>query len=56
MQNISCLVFVVAGKQDRVIPWDHRSRIADGASGPVTFLPLEDPGRVANTRSYRYRL
>lgn len=54
--NIKCPVFVVAGKQDRVIPWNHAKRIAEGASGPVTFLPLEDAGHVANNRTYRYRL
>jgi len=56
VQNIICPIFVVAGKQDRVIPWDHARRIADGASGPVTFLALEDAGHVANNRTYRYRL
>ena len=56
VQNIKCPIFVVAGKQDRVIPWDHARRIADGASGPVTFLALEDAGHVANNRTYRYRL
>ena len=56
VQNIRCPMFVVAGKQDRVIPWDHARRIAEGASGPVTFLALEDAGHVANNRTYRYRL
>jgi 2,6-dihydroxypseudooxynicotine hydrolase len=56
VQNIRCPIFVVAGKQDRVIPWDHARRIADGVSGPVTFLPLKDAGHVANNRTYRYRL
>ena len=55
-QNIRCPIFVVAGKQDRVIPEDHARRIAAGVSGPVTFLPLEDAGHVANNRTYRYRL
>ena len=56
VQNIRCPMFVVAGKQDRVIPWDHARRIAEGASGPVEFLPLDDAGHVANNRTYRYRL
>ena len=56
VQNIKCPIFVVAGKQDRVIPWDHAKRIAAGVSGPVMFLPLEDAGHVANNRTYRYRL
>ena len=56
VHNVECPLFVVAGKQDRVIPWDHARRIAEGASGPVTFLPLENAGHVANNRTYRYRL
>lgn len=56
VQNIRCPLYVVAGKLDRVIPWDHARRIAEGASGPVEFLVLEDAGHVANNRTYRYRL
>ena len=56
IQNIHCPLFVVAGKQDRVIPWDHARRIAEGASGPATFLALDDAGHVANNRTYLYRL
>ncbi|MEK9644045.1 MAG: alpha/beta fold hydrolase [Alphaproteobacteria bacterium] len=56
VSNIRCPMFVVAGKLDRVIPWDHPRRIAEGASGPVEFLALEDAGHVANNRTYRYRL
>ena len=56
VQNIRCPLFVVAGKLDRVIPWDHARRIAEGASGPVEFLVLDDAGHVANNRTYRYRL
>ena len=54
--KIRCPMFVVAGKLDRVIPWDHARRIADGASGPVEFLALDDAGHVANNRTYLYRL
>ena len=53
VHNIECPLFVVAGKQDRGIPWDHARRIAEGASGPVTFLPLENAGHLANNRTYR---
>lgn len=56
VHNVECPLFVVAGKQDRVIPWDHARRIAEGASGPVTFLPLENAVHVAINRTYRYRL
>jgi len=54
--DIACPLYVVAGKLDRVIPWDHARRIAEGASGPVEFLVLDDAGHVANNRTYRYRL
>jgi dienelactone hydrolase len=56
VSDIRCPMFVVAGKLDRVIPWDHARRIAEGASGPVEFLALDDAGHVANNRTYRYRL
>ncbi|RZO35983.1 MAG: hypothetical protein EVA87_10920 [Rhodospirillaceae bacterium] len=56
VHKIECPLFVVASKQDRVIPWDHARHIAEGASGPVTFLPIENAGHVANNRTYRYRL
>ena len=54
-ENITCPLFVVAGKLDRIVPWQEGQRLADTAAGPVKFLLIEDGNHVANNRAYRYR-
>jgi 2,6-dihydroxypseudooxynicotine hydrolase len=54
-KNITCPLFVVAGKQDRLVPWQDAERLASEASGPVEKLMIEDGNHVANNRGYRYR-
>ena len=53
--HINCPLFVVAGKQDRVVPWQDAERLAREAQGPVELLTILDGGHVANNRSYRWR-
>jgi 2,6-dihydroxypseudooxynicotine hydrolase len=53
--NITCPLFVVAGKQDRIVPWQDGERLAREASGPVELLLIDDGNHVANNRGYRYR-
>jgi dipeptidyl aminopeptidase/acylaminoacyl peptidase len=53
--RIACPLFIVAGKQDRVVPWQDAERLAREARGPVELLMIEDGGHVANNRSYRWR-
>jgi pimeloyl-ACP methyl ester carboxylesterase len=53
--NITCPLFVVAGKLDRIVPWQEGERLAREAGGPVEFLLIEDGNHVANNRAYRYR-
>jgi dipeptidyl aminopeptidase/acylaminoacyl peptidase len=53
--NIRCPLFIVAGKQDRIVPWQHGERLAREASGPVELLLIDDGNHVANNRGYRYR-
>jgi 2,6-dihydroxypseudooxynicotine hydrolase len=55
-QRIGCPMFIVAGKLDRVIPWQHAERLARAAKGPVELLLIEDGNHVANNRGYRWRL
>jgi pimeloyl-ACP methyl ester carboxylesterase len=40
--DIRCPLLVVFGRLDRLIPWEHASRLADEAGGPVELLMLED--------------
>jgi 2,6-dihydroxypseudooxynicotine hydrolase len=55
-KKIECPLFLVAGKQDRLIPWQHAERIAAEVKGPVELLVIEDGNHIANNRPYRYRL
>jgi 2,6-dihydroxypseudooxynicotine hydrolase len=54
-KNITCPLFVVAGRQDRLVPAAHAEQLAKAASGPVELLMVEDGGHNANNRPYRYR-
>jgi 2,6-dihydroxypseudooxynicotine hydrolase len=54
--RITCPLFIVAGKQDRVVPWQDGERLARETKGPVELLVIEDGGHVANNRGYRWRL
>jgi fermentation-respiration switch protein FrsA (DUF1100 family) len=54
-QRIECPLFIVAGRRDRIVPWQHAERLAREASGPVELLLVEDGNHVVNNRPYRYR-
>lgn len=54
-RNITCPLFIVAGKQDRLVPWQDGERLAHEARGAVEFLLIEDGNHVANNRAYKYR-
>jgi 2,6-dihydroxypseudooxynicotine hydrolase len=53
--RIICPVFVVTGRQDRLVPASHAEQLAKAVSGPVELLIVEDGGHNANNRPYRYR-
>jgi len=55
-RRITCPIFIVTGKLDRVIPWQHAERLARAVSGPAELLLIEDGNHVANNRGYRWRL
>jgi len=54
-KNITCPLFVVAGKQDSIVPWQEGERLAAAASGPVVRCFIDDGNHVANNRVYRWR-
>ena len=54
-KHITCPLFIVAGRQDRLVPAAHAERLARSVSGPVELLMVEDGGHNANNRPYRYR-
>jgi 2,6-dihydroxypseudooxynicotine hydrolase len=53
--RITCPIYIVAGEQDRVIPWQDAERLAREVKGPVVFSLIEDGGHVANNRGYKWR-
>lgn len=53
--QITCPLYLVAGKQDRLVPWQDAERVAREASGPVELVAIEDGNHVANNRVYKYR-
>jgi 2,6-dihydroxypseudooxynicotine hydrolase len=54
--RITCPMFIVTGKLDRVIPWQDAERLARDVKGPCELLIVEDGSHVANNRGYRWRL
>ena len=54
-RQIECPLFIVAGRQDRLVPAAHAEMLAKSVSGPVELLMAEDGGHNANNRPYRYR-
>ncbi len=54
-RQIICPLFIVAGKLDRLVPWQDGERLARETKGPVEFLLIEDGNHVANNRAYKYR-
>jgi 2,6-dihydroxypseudooxynicotine hydrolase len=55
-ERITCPIFIMTGKLDRVIPWQDAERLARDVKGPCELLLVEDGGHVANNRGYRWRL
>ncbi|HZQ71313.1 MAG TPA: alpha/beta fold hydrolase [Burkholderiales bacterium] len=53
--RIACPIFIVTGRQDRLVPASHAERLAKSVSGPVELMIVEDGGHNANNRPYRYR-
>ena len=54
-RNIECPLYIVAGKLDRIVPWQDAERLAREARGPVDLVMIEDGNHVANNRAYKYR-
>ena len=54
-KEIRCPIFVVTGRQDRLVPASHAEQLARSVAGPVELMVVEDGGHNANNRPYRYR-
>jgi len=54
-KNIRCPIFIVTGRQDRLVPASQAEQLAGSVAGPVELMIVEDGGHNANNRPYRYR-
>jgi 2,6-dihydroxypseudooxynicotine hydrolase len=54
-QNITCPLFIVNGRQDRIVPAADSERLAREAKGPVELVMVEDGNHIATNRGYRWR-
>jgi dipeptidyl aminopeptidase/acylaminoacyl peptidase len=54
-RQITCPIFILSGKLDRIVPWQHAERLAREVSGPVELMIVEDGNHIANNRAYRWR-
>ena len=54
-QNITCPIFIVNGRHDRVVPAADAERLAREVKGPAELVMVEDGNHIANNRAYRWR-
>ncbi len=53
--GLTAPLLIVAGRQDRIIPWQQAQRLADAAVGPAELLLLEQGGHGCANVCYRHR-
>lgn len=53
--NITCPLFIVNGRLDRIVPAADAERLAREAKGPVELMIVEDGNHIATNRAYRWR-
>jgi 2,6-dihydroxypseudooxynicotine hydrolase len=54
-ERITCPIFIMNGRLDRIIPAADAERLAREVKGAVTLLIIEDGNHIANNRAYRWR-
>jgi dipeptidyl aminopeptidase/acylaminoacyl peptidase len=54
-RQLTAPLLIVAGRQDRLVPWPQARRLADEAAGPAELLLLDDGNHGCANVSYRHR-
>jgi 2,6-dihydroxypseudooxynicotine hydrolase len=54
-QNITCPIYIVNGRNDRIVPAADAERLAREVKGPVELMIVEDGNHIATNRAYRWR-
>lgn len=54
-RNVTCPIFIVNGRNDRIVPAADAERLAGEVTGPVALMIVEDGNHIATNRAYRWR-
>jgi 2,6-dihydroxypseudooxynicotine hydrolase len=54
-QKITCPIFIVNGRLDRIVPARDAERLAREVKGAATLMMIEDGNHIANNRAFRWR-
>ena len=54
-QNITCPIYIVNGRLDRIVPASDAERLAREVKGPAELVMIEDGNHIANNRAFRWR-
>ena len=54
-QNITCPIYIVNGRHDRIVPAADAERLGREVKGPVELMIVEDGNHIATNRAYRWR-
>ncbi|HLH96739.1 MAG TPA: alpha/beta fold hydrolase [Xanthobacteraceae bacterium] len=54
-QRITCPLYIMNGREDRIVPCADAERLAREVKGPVTLRLIEGGNHIANNRAYRWR-
>jgi 2,6-dihydroxypseudooxynicotine hydrolase len=54
-QRITCPIYIMNGREDRIVPCADAERLAREVKGPVTLRLIEGGNHIANNRAYRWR-
>jgi dipeptidyl aminopeptidase/acylaminoacyl peptidase len=53
--RITCPIFIMNGRLDRIVPCKDAERLAREVKGPVELVIIEDGNHIANNRAYKWR-
>jgi 2,6-dihydroxypseudooxynicotine hydrolase len=54
-KNITCPIYIVNGRHDRIVPAVDAERLAREVTGKAELVMVEDGNHIANNRAYRWR-
>jgi 2,6-dihydroxypseudooxynicotine hydrolase len=54
-EHITCPIYIMNGKQDRIVPAKDCERLAREVKGPVTLHLIDEGNHIANNRAYQWR-